>query len=180
MTPGIAGSALISPPTPVARLESFMYPASKVSVTVTLGDRVETVKRFAHAPYAAPKNAAPQPPKAERPATSTRRLEELAWARSGDKGNICNIGIIARKPEYLPYIAAALNEASVAKIYAHMFENNEGAARGFYMPGCNALNFMLDDSLDGGCGISLRFDPFGKGAAQDILDIEIPVPVDLL
>lgn len=180
MTPGIAGSALISPPTPVARLESFMYPASKVSVTVTLGDQVEAVTRFNHAPYAAPKDAAPIPPKAERTADAKCRLEDLAWARSGDKGNICNIGIIARKPEYLPYIAAALNEASVAKIYAHMFEHNEGSARGFYLPGCNALNFMLDDSLDGGCGISLRFDPFGKGAAQDILDVEIPIPAGLL
>lgn len=180
MTPGIAGSALISPPTPVARLESFLYPASKVGVTVTLGDRVETVERFAHAPYAAPKGAAPQPPKTERPGTSTRRLEELAWARSGDKGNICNIGVIARKPEYLPYIAAALTEDSVAQIYAHMFENGQGIVRGFYMPGCHALNFMLEEALDGGCGVSLRFDPFGKGAAQDVLDIEIPVPADLL
>lgn len=180
MTPGIAGSALISPPTPVARLESFMYPATKVSVTVTLGEQVETVTRIAHTPYAAPKGPAPQPPKAESPATSTRRLEELAWARSGDKGNICNIGVIARKAEYLPYIAAALNEDSVVQIYAHMFENGQGNVRGFYMPGCHALNFMLEEALDGGCGVSLRFDPFGKGAAQDVLDIEIPVPADLL
>jgi len=179
MTPGIAGSALISPPTPVSRQEAFLYPADKVKVTVTLGDQVETVTRFAHAPYAAPKTAAPVPPKPERPADSSCRLEELAWARSGDKGNICNIGVIARKPEYLPYIAAALNESSVAKIYAHMFENGEGSVRGFYLPGCNALNFMLDESLDGGCGISLRFDPFGKGAAQDALDVEIPIPAAL-
>jgi hypothetical protein len=50
----------------------------------------------------------------------------------------------------------------------------------YYLPGSGAFNFLLKGALDGGCTTSLRFDPFGKSAAQDALDIPIPVPATLV
>ena len=113
------------------------------------------------------------------PTDRSVRLGALAWARSGDKGDICNIGLIARRPEYLPYIAAALDAGTMARFYAHMFEHGAGRVDRYYLPGSNALNFMLHDALDGGCTVSMRFDPLGKSAAQEILDFEVPIPTAL-
>jgi hypothetical protein len=111
---------------------------------------------------------------------TTVPLSKLAWARSGDKGDICNVGVVARKPEYLPYIAAAMDEQTVAEHYAFMFRNPPGKVERHYLPGSDSINFMLQNALDGGCTVSLRFDPFGKSAAQDALDMPVPVPSSLL
>ena len=73
-------------------------------------------------------------------------LIRLAWARSGDKGNKANIGIIARDAEYVPYIWAALSEESVAARFAHFIEG-EAKVDKFYMPGANAINFLIDAVL---------------------------------
>ena len=71
---------------------------------------------------------------------------KLAWARSGDKGDKANIGVIARKAEYLPYIWAALTEGSVAQRFSHFIEGGADAEKvqRFYMPGSNAINFLID------------------------------------
>ena len=179
MAPGIAVSRMMVFTTPLARSESFLLPAEEVPVTVTLGDRSETVARAAPAP-AVPQPPAPEPPAPNAPADRTIRLGALAWARSGDKGDICNIGVAARRPEYLPYIAAALDARTMARFYAHMFADGAGKVDRFYLPGSNALNFMLHDALDGGCTASMRFDPLGKSAAQEILDFEVPISASLL
>ena len=155
-----------------------MLSAGQVPVTVTFGDRPELIARANSAP-AAPLAAAPDPPPPNAPADRTVRLGALAWARSGDKGDICNIGLVARRPEYLPYIAAALDAGTMARFYAHMFADVPGRVDRFYLPGSNALNFMLHDALDGGCTASMRFDPLGKSAAQEILDFEVPIPASL-
>ena len=179
MVPGIAGSSLISPVSPMARSEAFMLPAAEVSVTVSLEDRGETIAPFAHRPAPPP---SPPPPLPALPAVpdATCALGALAWVRSGDKGDACNIGVVARRRDYLPYIAAALDEVTVARRYAHMFRAGAGAVHVYYLPGSTSLNLMLEGALDGGCTVSLRFDPFGKGAAQDILDLPVPVPEALV
>jgi hypothetical protein len=174
MTPGVAGSAMIAAPVPMGRSKAFMLPATEIAVTVLLDDRCETVACFAHRQTAALEDAPPPPPPDRVPDT-TCALSKLAWVRSGDKGDTCNIGIIARRPEYLPYIAAAMDEATVAARYAFMFRAEPGRVRRYYLPGIAALNFLLEDALDGGCTVSLRFDPFGKGAAQDVLDMMVPI-----
>jgi hypothetical protein len=175
MAPGIAVSRMMVFTTPLARSESFLLPAEEVPVTVTLGDRSEVIARATPAPAAA-LDAAPEPPPPNAAPDRMVRLGALAWARSGDKGDICNIGLIARRPEYLPYIAAALDAATMARFYAHMFADGAGKVDRYYLPGSNALNFMLHDALDGGCTASMRFDPLGKSAAQEILDFEVPIP----
>jgi len=100
-------------------------------------------------------------------------LVALAWGRSGDKGDKANIGIIARKAEYLPWIWQVLTEEAISAYYAHFLD---GKAERFLMPGTNAMNILLHDALGGGGVLSLRNDSQGKGYAQLLLDYPIPVP----
>jgi hypothetical protein len=108
-------------------------------------------------------------------------LIELAWARSGDKGDAFNIGVIARRPEHLPYIRAQLTEERLLDYFAHEFEGarNARVAR-FEVPGLNALNFLFSDALGGGQFASLRLDPLAKGKAQQLLDFPVTVPAQHL
>lgn len=104
-------------------------------------------------------------------------LIQLAWGRSGDKGNHANIGIIARRAEYLPYIRRALQPEVVAALFAHYAPSD---VRRFELPGISGLNFMLYDVLGGGGIASLRNDPQGKGYAQILLGMNVPVPAGLV
>jgi hypothetical protein len=123
---------------------------------------------------------APQSPQDEGVGITDRPtlpLIALAWARSGDKGNNSNIGVIARKPEYLPMIRRALTTEAIANYFAHHLEGRrDDQVVRFHVPGIRALNFVLHDVLGGGGIASLRNDPQGKGFAQMLLDF--PVPVD--
>lgn len=105
-------------------------------------------------------------------------LETLAWGRSGDKGDKANIGIIARKAEYLPWIAAVLTADYVADRFSHFMTTP--AIDRFYMPGLPALNFLLHNALGGGGIASLRNDPQAKAYAQVLLDTPIVIPQHLL
>ena len=100
-------------------------------------------------------------------------LINLAYARSGDKGDHANIGVIARKPEYLPYIRDSLTPKRVAKYFSHVVK---GEVERWDVPGIDALNFLLRNSLGGGGMASLNIDTQGKAYAQQLLDIMIPVP----
>jgi Acyclic terpene utilisation family protein AtuA len=104
-------------------------------------------------------------------------LIKLAWGRSGDKGNHANIGIIARQPELLPYIRQALQPHIVNELFEHYTPTE---VRRFDLPGIHAVNFMLYDVLGGGGIASLRNDPQGKGYAQILLDVKVPVPAELV
>ena len=105
----------------------------------------------------------------------------LAWARSGDKGDAFNIGVIARKPDYLPWIRAALSSESMMDWFAHEFEGGANPAVLRYdVPGLNAVNLHFLDALGGGQFASLRLDPLAKGKAQQLLDMPVNVPVGLV
>ncbi|RYZ10873.1 MAG: DUF1446 domain-containing protein [Comamonadaceae bacterium] len=101
------------------------------------------------------------------------RLIDLAWGRSGDKGNISNIGLVARRPEWLPLLWDRLQPAVVEAYFAHL---PAGKVTRFYLPGTASMNLLVHDALDGGGPSSMRMDPLGKGMAQMLLDLEIPVP----
>ena len=109
------------------------------------------------------------------PITDTVPLIKLAWARSGDKGDHSNIGVIARKPEYLPYIREALSTTNVAQFMRHTLDSENGKVSCWELPGINAINFLLEHSLGGGGVASLRIDPQGKAFAQQLLEFPIPV-----
>ena len=105
-------------------------------------------------------------------------LERLAWARSGDKGDKANIGVMARKAEYLPWISAVLTSPYVASRFAHFMASP--AIDRFELPGLPALNFVLHNVLAGGGVASLRNDPQAKGYAQILLDTPVAIPASLL
>ena len=105
-------------------------------------------------------------------------LERLAWARSGDKGDKANIGVMARKREYFPWIAAALTGPYVASRFAHFMASPEMDR--YVLPGLPALNFVLHHALGGGGVASLRNDPQAKGYAQILLDTPVSIPAQLL
>lgn len=100
-------------------------------------------------------------------------LIKLAWARSGDKGNLSNIGVIARRPEWLPLIWARVTPASVKMYFAHLVK---GRVERFYLPGVSAINYLMGEALDGGGPASTRMDPLGKGMGQMLLDMPVAVP----
>ena len=108
-------------------------------------------------------------------------LIDIAWGRSGDKGDSFNIGIIARKPDFLPYIRKALTPAAVQAFLAHEFE---GAVRPsvsrFDLPGMDAINLLCMGSLGGGQLATLRLDALAKGKAQQLLEFPVEIPERLL
>ena len=103
-------------------------------------------------------------------------LEKLAFARSGDKGDHSNIGVIARDASYLPFIRNALKIEVVSDYFKHVLK---GPVKRWDVPGINGLNFLLMNSLGGGGMASLYIDPQGKAYAQMLLEIQIPVPKTL-
>lgn len=103
-------------------------------------------------------------------------LVRLAWVRSGDKGHLFNVAVIARRPEYLPYLRQALTEQAVARWYAHLGpEGRPPRVQRFEAPGIDALNFVIHDALTGGINASTRLDPAAKGMGQMILRFPIPL-----
>jgi len=97
-------------------------------------------------------------------------LVELAHARSGDKGNMCNIGLIARKPEYFPIL---VQQVTAERVKQHFEGVCLGRVERFELPSLEAMNFLLYDALDGGGTVSLRADPQGKTFSTALLRMEI-------
>ena len=104
-------------------------------------------------------------------------LIRLAWGRSGDKGDTSNIGIIARRPEWLPLLREQLDTARVAGWLAHRVK---GTVTRFDVPGIHAMNFVCEQALGGGGMASLRNDPLGKGMAQILLAMPVRIPAHWL
>jgi hypothetical protein len=98
------------------------------------------------------------------------KLVDLAHARSGDKGNNSNIGLIARTPEYYEVLK---REVTAERVKRHFSGICLGAVERFELPNIHALNFVLHDSLDGGGTLSLRTDAQGKTHAATLLMMEI-------
>jgi hypothetical protein len=170
--------------TPVARVYSVLLPRTEVPAVVTLGEtRMEVVAEPPPAPFDPDAVVRPQAPEAPVPDGTMIRtpLIDLAWARSGDKGDAFNIGVIARKPEYLAWIRRALSPQAVQAFFAHEFEGAKAPQVIRYeLPGLQALNLHCIQALGGGQFSSLRLDPLAKGKAQQLLDMEIEVPAGLL
>lgn len=177
--PGLTAFAGGRPqPSPVVRLFSFLLPRDEVAVRVMLDDvEVPLPSLPATAPAGAPvRPTEPPVPASEGPLESVP-LERLAWARSGDKGDDANVGVIARHPDYLPWLWAALTPERVQARFAHFLR---GRVERFLLPGLPAINFLLREVLGGGGVASLRSDPQGKGYAQLLLDERIAIPRSLL
>jgi hypothetical protein len=104
-------------------------------------------------------------------------LLAIAHARSGDKGDICNIGVIAREPRFYPVL---VRELTAARVKAWFGDLCRGEVERHELPNLEALNFVLHGALDGGGLASLRFDRQGKTYGMRLLRMPIDVDDDLL
>lgn len=102
-------------------------------------------------------------------------LRLLAHARSGDKGNTANVGLIALDPAYYDLL---VREVTVARVGRH-FKGMVSSVERFELPNLHALNFLLHDALDGGGTLSLKTDAQGKVYSTALLRMEVPVPAPL-
>ncbi len=175
--PGTTGAAGRPSPAPCIRQFAFLLdkhrlqPVADVdgvlhAVDVPLGQKLAPPAALTLAPGMAPDGPTTQVP-----------LLQLAWARSGDKGNTSNIGVIARRPEWLPLLQAQLTAERVAQWLAHLVR---GPVTRYDVPGINAMNFVCEQALDGGGMGSLRNDPLGKGMAQILLTLPVLVPAGVV
>lgn len=100
------------------------------------------------------------------------QLREIAHARSGDKGDNSNIGLIALRPEIYPIL---VKQVTVERVKEHFRELCRGRVERFELPNLNALNFLLYQALDGGGTVSLRTDAQGKTLSAALLRMEIEI-----
>jgi Acyclic terpene utilisation family protein AtuA len=105
------------------------------------------------------------------------RLIDIAYGRSGDKGDISNIGVIARSTAALQWLEVNLSSEKVALFLAPWVK---GRVTRYAWPGLSGFNFVCEQALDGGGMVSLRNDPLGKGMAQRLLAMPLTVPKSLL
>jgi hypothetical protein len=175
MAQGISGFAGGRPSVqPVLRLYSFLLDKARVKIEVDFeGKRwpVSVMTEGQAVPPYQPKPA--QPTAASAGETVTVPLIALAHGRSGDKGNLSNIAILARKPEFVAVLTEQLTPEAVKDYMAHVVE---GTVERYDWPGLNGFNFILNQSLGGGGVASLRYDPQGKAHAQMLMDFPVAVP----
>jgi len=162
---------------PLIRPLAFMLRKSAVDVSFTLADHRHPVAIALHGGALPDAGTRAEPPPFtaadDDGATTVLPLVRLAWARSGDKGNLSNIGVVARRAEWLPLLWERLTPARVRDWFAYLMQ---GEVERFWLPGVGAINFLLHDALDGGGPASHRLDPLGKGMAQMLLEMPIEVP----
>ncbi|WP_170423522.1 acyclic terpene utilization AtuA family protein [Ruegeria arenilitoris] len=166
-------------PSPVVALFSFLVPETILTYRVAVDGKDIPY----NSPPVAPQNPAPVRANIPKPTEQSvsdwaeRPLEDLAWARSGDKGDKANVGVIARNPAYLPYIWSALTEDTLSAVFADFLS---GSVERYYLPGTHAMNIVLNEVLGGGGVASLRNDAQGKSFAQILLATPVKVPAGLI
>lgn len=101
------------------------------------------------------------------------RLLHLAHARSGDKGDTANVGVIALRPEYYPILVEQLTTERVREHFAGIVH---GEVERYELPNLEAVNFLLHNALGGGGTVSLKTDAQGKVLSTAMLRMEVEVP----
>jgi hypothetical protein len=169
MTGVFAGRPRVAP---AIAIHHLLVPKTDLPVRVLLDDRQITVEVASGsagavtATPALPENLAPT-------AGHTVPLSEIAVGRSGDKGNLANIGLLARAPEYAAVLREQVTAERVAARLAHL---HPGSVRRWAVPGVHGINIVLDDVLGGTGGTStLRYDPQGKSFAAMLLTMPVEV-----
>lgn len=103
-------------------------------------------------------------------------LHRLAHGRTGDKGNRSNISVIAWHPDLWPLLVEQVTEDAVAALFAH---RRPSRVTRHLLPRLQAMNFVLDDVLDGGVNDALNLDSHGKALSYLLLDLPVRVPAAL-
>ncbi len=104
------------------------------------------------------------------------RLFLLAHGRSGDKGDMANIGVIARRDEWYEFLS---RELTAERVRGFLGTLAHGAVERHELPNLSALNFLVYEALGGGGSMSLRLDAQGKTYAQALFRLPLQVPTDL-
>ena len=164
---------------------AFLLDKSRLKPVVHIGGELITVEIPRGKDLgSAPSNERPKPISGVGGAGSDASLDRvtvplirIAHGRSGDKGDISNIGIIARRPALLPVIAAQITAETVMQFLSFAVEGN---VTRYALPGIDAFNFVCEQALGGGGMASLRNDPLGKAMAQILLSMPVTVPRRLL
>ena len=162
---------------PSIHLFSFLLPKDQIKITVRMDNKIfqvtpyepRTTKRKSHNSHLK-KKISPLEKDHLVP------LIKLAYARSGDKGDHANIGVIARRKDYFDFINRELSPSRLSKFFSHVLK---GDVQKWELPGINGLNFLLKNALGGGGMASLNLDPQGKAYAQQLLEYPIPVTKEL-
>ncbi|QRG07338.1 DUF1446 domain-containing protein [Xanthobacter dioxanivorans] len=175
MAQGITGFAGGRPePQPVVRLFSFLVDKAAVPVSVE-ADGARHAVGIPIPPSPVP--AVPAAPPVEAFALAGPLVEvpliALAHGRSGDKGDIANIAVLARQTAFIPILRRCLSLEAVGAYLSHVAV---GAIEIFEWPGLDGFNILLHQGLGGGGIASLRYDPQGKALAQILLDMPVAVP----
>ncbi|WP_439586799.1 acyclic terpene utilization AtuA family protein [Hydrogenophaga sp.] len=161
---------------PVVRLYSFLLDKARIPVRVKVADdeafQVAWADASPDAMAAAMTTETEAAPLAEGPMVRVP-LGTIAYARSGDKGDMSNIAVMARLPESLPLLREQLTTERVKAWFTHLVL---GKVERFDWPGLHGLNFLMHQALGGGGVASLRYDPQGKAHAQILLDMPVDVP----
>jgi hypothetical protein len=97
-------------------------------------------------------------------------LKDIAHARSGDKGDAVNIGLIARDPKYYPVL---VEQVTADRVKRHFSELCHGSVERYELPNLQSLNFVLRQALDGGGTVSLRVDAQGKTYSAALLRMQV-------
>ncbi|XP_035390851.1 uncharacterized protein LOC113574922 [Electrophorus electricus] len=189
MAPGLQGIVGGRPRvSPVLKPFFFLHPKEDVEVSIHLnGQLVETYRdvESSLSEGHAPPRVLEQPiyvPTDLPTGPHHYRLEDLAYTRSGDKGDSANIGIIARHPVYFPYLKKFMTAEVVEKYFQYLVKKDERKLPSvirYELPGICGLNFVLRNSLGGGGVASLRSDPQGKAYGQMLLDYRLTGLPDL-
>ena len=181
MAQGITGFAAGRPsPSPVVRLFSFLTDRALVKASFSIdGQAMRLEEIFNPATPATTDEMSSATASKPVPEGDTRTvpLMRVAHGRSGDKGDMANIGIIARSDALYTVLQQNLTAEKVRDYLGHVAH---GKVSRYSLPGFNALNFTLENALGGGGVASLRYDPQGKALAQMLLDIPVDIPAALL
>jgi hypothetical protein len=164
---------------PVTGLFLCLLKKSAVRARMSIGGLVRELEDLAGLPAAAA--AAPAPVAVLEPPAEAVLVDlvRLAFTRSGDKGRLFNVAVIARRPEYLPWLRAALTPQAVGEWYRHLRASGPPRVERFEVPGFSALNLLVHDALEGGINASTQLDPAAKGMGQMLLRFPVAVPAAL-
>jgi hypothetical protein len=108
--------------------------------------------------------------------TRTVRLQEIANARTGDKGNRLNVALVCRNPADYAAVAAQVTAERVAQVFA---ARKPSRVVRYDLPKLTAFNFVLDDVLEGGVNASIGLDGHGKSLSFLVLDMSVEIPADV-
>ncbi len=175
-TPGMSGlGGGRFKPQPLMRIHSGLMKKSTVPVKVQVGDAI-----IAEEPYDVGETsdlangpAMPIAPADVQPDWVEVPLEKLCYARSGDKGNKANVGLMVRDPKYLPILEGQVTADAVSTYFSHLVY---GSVSRYALPGFGAYNFLMTEALGGGATASIRMDSQGKAYGQMLLSMPVKVP----